>query len=76
MQRCETCKYFSIWQKEYNIVGACSSPKFLIGYHHFSKETKKDEVLVENDEGWGFIPGPKFGCVHHEEKEKEKEQAK
>jgi hypothetical protein len=23
-----------------------------------------DEVLVENDEGWGFLTGPEFGCVH------------
>jgi hypothetical protein len=21
--------------------------------------------LVENDEGWAFETGPKFGCIHH-----------
>lgn len=26
-------------------------------------ELAPDEVLVENDEGWGMSVGPKFGCV-------------
>jgi hypothetical protein len=25
------------------------------------------ETVNENDEGWGMIPGPEFGCVHFEE---------
>jgi hypothetical protein len=24
----------------------------------------KDGLWIENDEGWGWIVGPEFGCVH------------
>jgi hypothetical protein len=27
-----------------------------------------DGVAIENDEGWGMLPGPDFGCIHHKDK--------
>ena len=39
---------------------------------HYSYVTtlklEDDEVQIECDEGWGMRPGPKFGCVHWEER--------
>lgn len=28
-----------------------------------------DALVVEDDEGWGMIPGPEFGCIHHPDNE-------
>ncbi len=46
--------------------GECSSPKMLYGYDVVFPGP--DEVLIENDEGWGMLTGPEFGCVHFEAK--------
>lgn len=60
--RCKTCKWYdpSNWHE-------CQCPKMVYGY---SGRTKRDPdgLSVEDDEGWGMIPGPEFGCIHHEEK--------
>lgn len=47
-----------------NKVGTCSSDKFKLGYCIDVSKFVGDEVEVEDDEGWGFHPGPMFGCVH------------
>jgi hypothetical protein len=31
-------------------------------------DENSSNVYIEYDEGWGMIPQPKFGCIHHEEK--------
>jgi hypothetical protein len=42
-------------------LGACMSPKLDGGY---SRELPAvDGAVVENDEGWGLVTGPKFGCI-------------
>lgn len=51
---------------EYEDRGNCSCPKFRLGYHIL--DLQPDEVQVEDDEGWGFMTGPLFGCVHGEAK--------
>ena len=69
MITCEQCKFWSHEQdgiypeNEYS----CSCPKFILGYSEIS--IRSDEILIEDDEGWGFAPGPKFGCIHGELKE-------
>jgi hypothetical protein len=63
MRTCDTCKHYEnnslLWR-------ACSCPKFIYGYGHKKTECDPDTVCVEDDEGWGMVPGPKFGCIHHE----------
>ena len=41
----------------------CDHSKVQLGYQ--SRDTiETDGVRIENDEGWGWIVGPEFGCVH------------
>jgi hypothetical protein len=47
----------------------CHSPKVFYGYQKQEGDDAPDALKVEDDEDWGMYPGPKFGCVHHEEKE-------
>jgi hypothetical protein len=48
------------------VVG-CGCPKMLYGYDN-KQIADSDGLSIENDEGWGMIPGPEFGCVHFEER--------
>jgi len=69
MNTCKTCKFWTDNPWGHPVPrGSCLSPKFLYGYNIALDKIAPDEVLVENDEGWGFVTGPDFGCVHHEEK--------
>jgi hypothetical protein len=62
MERCETCKHFVL---EVNRdFGSCE--RWHKGYGVKWQEVGEDEVLVEDDEGWAMMMGPKFGCVLHE----------
>lgn len=66
MNTCDTCKWWGTSPEprfEPHLRG-CSSDKNMAGYH--VEHVPDDGMLVENDEGWGFVTGPKFGCVHHE----------
>jgi hypothetical protein len=49
--------------------GECSNPNFKLGYFEYdeTREFSDDVVIVEDDEGWGFSPGPDFGCIHGRE---------
>lgn len=67
MNRCRTCKHFSLsggpaWAG----AGDCDSPKIRRGYNVKITEILPDGALVEDDEGWGLVVAPDFGCVHHE----------
>ena len=67
VKTCDTCKYWDIDSgDDFGFAGhnLCKSPKMLRGYHHFGKPIPDDGALVENDEGWAIITGPKFGCVN------------
>jgi hypothetical protein len=64
--KCKTCKWYNATARIcYERV--CSCQKMVYGYG-YTDEPKNDEVEIEDDEGWGMIPGPEFGCIHHEEK--------
>jgi hypothetical protein len=65
MPACRTCKWFQIPGVDHT----CSSPKMIYGYNSKRKGSATDCVEVENDEGWGMIPGPDFSCKHYEFKE-------
>ena len=66
MNHCETCKS---WEKDKDYsVGECRSDKLYWGYGILPREVPPDSALVEDDEGWGMMTGPKFGCVQWEAK--------
>lgn len=52
--------------------GSCDNPKFVLD--HSEKMAELDGVLIEDGEGWGFVTGPKFGCCHAKEKDRNNEQ--
>ncbi len=70
MNRCKTCKH---WVKTcehwvpfaHNNWGQCQHPKL---YENQHGESEEDEVHGDRD-GQDIATGPRFGCVHHEEKE-------
>lgn len=68
MNTCKNCKHFKYQNSEYEekgVSGTCNCEKFIMGYHN--PPIQSDEVLVEDDEGWGFIVGEDFGCIHFKE---------
>ncbi len=76
MINCKDCKFWDIDshidKKGYEDsrgerrLGDCGCPKFITGYNYESKDIPEDGVWVENDEGWAFLTGPLFGCIHGE----------
>lgn len=62
MKTCGLCVYWS--KNDDNHLGGCSSRKFKLGYDIPIVEISVDEVSVEDDEGWRFLTGAKFGCIH------------
>jgi len=60
---CDTCTHYTPGSHYHRV---CTCPKMIYGYGNFNKEN--DTLKVEDDEGWGMIPGPKFGCIHHSPK--------
>ena len=69
--RCENCRF---WKRESlrTTLGVCSSDRWKFGYHVDESEVQPDGVLVEDDEGWGFLTAPGFGCIHFQPKVAEK----
>lgn len=76
MAKCKNCKHF---KKTGDFSGDCSNEKFVIGYHSafvdYDNVEKRGEtfikippdgVMIEDDEGWGFLVGEDFGCIHFE----------
>lgn len=63
--RCGGCRFFVPEDLRH---GSCTSPKFIQGYNHPKgfDGISTDSVRVENDEGWAFLVGRDFGCVHFE----------
>ena len=66
---CKSCKYFEINEDVPKGYGHCG--RWHEGYYVAMEEVKPNEVLVEDDEGWGNVVGPDFGCVLFEAKEDE-----
>ncbi len=71
MNTCKTCKFWvSSWRGPIPVsretrpnVGSCDCPKLKQGYGKSIDHA--DEVVIEDDEGWGIETGPDFGCIHH-----------
>ena len=73
---CKDCKHFT---KNDELSGNCDNDKFVTGYGnkfcdyganrekgYFNSMIEPDGVMLEDDEGWGFIVGKDFGCIHFE----------
>ena len=62
---CKDCIY---WEEDEEDpsgrLRSCGSPKAKLSYNHSPSDIKEDEVWVEHDEGWGWLMGPKFGCIN------------
>lgn len=75
--RCKGCKFFKPLEKEWRLDsaprgagwGECS--RWERGYSGLENYDPRG-VYVENDEGWGAIMGPEFGCVLWEAKSEER----
>jgi len=66
-ETCDKCKHFSdTYFGNPNGFGNCE--RWHIGYS-IPPDMKDNECMVEGDEGWGMIVGPKFGCVLFEAKD-------
>jgi hypothetical protein len=73
---CLNCKCWDEeWTKNYyefgnKGFGKCDSKYFYLGYcrEPYEREITTSHVVVEDDEGWGFMTGKDFGCIHFEEK--------
>lgn len=66
MFSCKTCHWYKNDALP-DIEKTCKCPRMVYGYG--SRDRDDDGVLIEDDEGWGMIPGPDFGCIHHKDKE-------
>ena len=68
--RCKDCRYWQITDRHWTKVekNTCRAPAMLFGYGFEPHEVPDDGVLIEDDEGWGWLTGPDFGCVHWESK--------
>ena len=64
MGRCRTCKHWKI--REEMPFGECSNEHMNYGYTFEISDISLDCVLIEDDEGWGMLTGPEFGCVHYD----------
>jgi hypothetical protein len=67
-----TCKDCRFWS-EYTIdpsrrLRGCE--RWKDGYRFKFEDIQNNEVNVENDEGWGALMGPDFGCVLFEAKQR------
>jgi hypothetical protein len=78
VRRCKTCKHWNLKapdihnnEREDILVkagyGDCSSRMAVYTYNPKREDLLPDRILVEIDEGWGFVTGPDFGCIHWEQ---------
>ncbi len=63
--RCADCRYFEQSNEAHGYLGMenfghCG--RWHEGYH-LEAPLSPNEAWVENDEGWGSVVGPDFGCV-------------
>lgn len=58
---CKDCRFFQPDTSRRVQYGSCE--RWNVGYGYNVTKMPLNEVLVENDEGWGMLMGPEFGCV-------------
>lgn len=84
MKTCDCCKYWEKDRDPAEKLGICKSPAIKFGVCRTNEVTSDMRIVAEEDssaidldeaavtDGSGyhgeFHPGPKFGCIHHEDK--------
>ena len=70
--RCKNCRFHdeSVGYDDYGWPGSGECIRWLRGYHVAADTMFPNSVLIEDDEGWGNVTGPEFGCVLFEKKAK------
>ncbi len=58
-----TCKNCLHFEEGDSVTGFGHCSRFHYGYTELVRNLSSNEILVEDDEGWGAIIGPEFGCV-------------
>lgn len=64
---CKNCAHYDVSDPNRP---TCHHPKFKFGYYGIESvnDIDADGLAIEDDEGWGWIVGPEFGCVHFEQR--------
>lgn len=74
MKTCNTCKHWGQGRgsnrDEDNRLKSCGAPLIEYGYGIEEDDIANNGAHVEDDEGWGMVTGPEFGCILHEDKER------
>jgi len=68
MNTCKTCKYWGGRELHGDAVAehkSCSAPQIQYGYWARPEGVPDNGAYIEDDEGWGMMTGPDFGCVLH-----------
>lgn len=70
MGTCKTCRH---WRQEasghaseavfHGRLKRCDAPQICYGYGLQDDDVSDNGAVVEDDEGWGMLTGPEFGCV-------------
>lgn len=63
MERCNTCKWWSVLSGYRPGVHYCKHPKIA---EDDGQDFGTDGMVYPYSEGTGMFTGPDFGCVHHE----------
>ena len=70
---CDKCKWWVKQDENLRMDSegfrTCEQPKAKIGYKWNVADIPLDGLWLENDEGWAWYTGPKFGCVNFVSKE-------
>lgn len=63
-----TCMFCKHWDPKGSTArfAECTNPKFVRGYGVEEDTLDRDQVILEDDEGWGMLTGRDFGCIHGE----------
>jgi len=74
MITCDKCCFWTlVTEGRYANIGFgdCVCESWWTGYGLAHSSLSPADVVVEDDEGWGFYAGPKFGCIHGRPREME-----
>lgn len=63
--KCGKCKDCKFWTGKQDLhMRTCEADFVHAGYGVETKDLPVDNIIIEDDEGWGWFTGPEFGCIH------------
>lgn len=63
MNKCKECKYWDVYEYNDSNYNTCTNPINRRDFIFDSEPEVPNGVLIENDQ-WGWVVGPEFGCVN------------